>query len=138
MKSSIEPLRKWPEPRAPTMIAGTVAERLYFESAIFADKGIIIFLESFLLHKMPPTEYAPRHGGGLGDFRVRTAFDEGHPNFLIIAILERACYLSLLSLFFSSVWSFFRKCWKKPYNLSFMLFPSEGLDSYKRRESSFI
>ena len=60
-----------------TMIAGTVAERLYFESAIFADKGIIIFLESFLLHRMPPTEYGPRHGDGLGDFRVRTAFDEG-------------------------------------------------------------
>ena len=130
-----------------TMIAGTVAERLYFESAIFADKGIIIFLESFLLHRMPPTEYGPRHGDGLGDFRVRTAFDEGprplclyriYPIFLIIAILERACYLSLLSLFFPSAWSFFRKCWKKPYNLSFMLFPSEGLDSYKRRESSFI
>ena len=32
------------------MVAGAIAERLYFKSAVFADEGIVVFGESFLFH----------------------------------------------------------------------------------------
>ena len=35
---------------ARTMVAGAVSERLDFKSAVFADKGIVVFGESFLFH----------------------------------------------------------------------------------------